>query len=73
MSAPTGGVWRNSNFAPVLSRVQAEIVVLQAAVQGQEASYSSTHFSTIIDAFDDVQTLLDDIQTANSTGNPDPS
>lgn len=73
MATPTGAAFRNSLFSPVLGRHQDELALMQAAVEGEEASYTSGNFETIADAFDSIRSLLDDIQTANAdSNNPNP-
>jgi len=73
MAAPTGAAFRNSYLSPTLGRYQLDLALLQAAVEAEEASYTSGNFDTIAEAFDSVRSLLDDVQTANAdSNNPNP-
>lgn len=68
MSIPTSGTWRNSYFTPALGRLREDLVRLHVAVVAEESSYDSTNYDVIVAAFDSIDSLLADIQSANDSG-----
>lgn len=69
MASPTGGDFRNTYFGPMLSRAEANLVLLLAAVESHESSYTPTHYSDLTSALAGALSSLGDAEYANAHDN----